>query len=349
MYQIRLKDANARIKLTIDYLELEEHSDCKFDYLHFYDGADEFAKSMGKYCLSRSTNSTIVSSSNVMLIKFRTDKSFRGNGFILSYTKFCGYTFTEKSGVVKSNGYPKLAAGETLCVFEIRVPDNNLIKLEFQDLDIEHSNNCTTDSLSIYETIQIEKAKYCGNALPDIYISDFNNLIMILKIKYTLRHRGFKLSYSSIEVGCGGLLAGSPGFFSSPIASSGQSYKANIKCNWIIRAPLNQVIKLTFNTFSIEKHSTCKFDYVRVLDSRFNEIGKFCGNLHPPLIQSMDNELIVQFVSDKTNQLEGFSASFVFTNASQTCGSHLAQDSGVITSPGFYTEKRYPQNLNCIW
>lgn len=117
------------------------------------------------------------------------------------------------------------------------------------------------------------------------------------------------------------------GFFSSP-SKNGLTYRSNSKCNWLIRAQTNQIIKLTFNTFSIEKHSTCKFDYVKVLDSDFNEIGKFCGNEHPPLIQSMTNELIVQFASDKSTELEGFSASFVFTDSSTTCGGHLAQAAG---------------------
>ena len=84
-------------------------------------------------------------------------------------------------------------------------------------------------------------------------------------------------------------------------------------------------------------------------DAEFNEIGKYCGTEHPPLIQSTDNELIVQFASDKSRQLEGFSASYVFANSATTCGGHFAQESAEIISPGFYTQKRYEPNLNCVW
>ena len=69
LYQIRLKDPNEKIKVTIKFLELEEHKGCKFDYLEFFDGPDEYAPKRGRFCLSKSTNTSIISSSNVMLIK----------------------------------------------------------------------------------------------------------------------------------------------------------------------------------------------------------------------------------------------------------------------------------------
>ena len=347
-YQIRLKDPNDRIRITIKFLDLEEHKSCKFDYLELFDGGDEFSKKIGRYCSAKSTNQTKISSSNMMLIKFHTDRSFRSSGFILEYETFCGFVFNEKSGIIKSTGYPKLPVDlrERRCAYEITVPENNKILIEFQDLDIEFSKNCTIDSLTIYETQQKEAIKLCGDTMPNPFISSFNSLFIILKVN-SLRHRGFKINYTSIEVDCGGLLQTSPGFFASPMTKD-QTYKSNSKCNWIIRSPENQVIKLTFNTFSIEKHSNCKFDYVQILDSRFNEIGKYCGNEQPPMIISSDNELIIQFISDKNNQLEGFSASYVFANSTSVCGGHLAE-SGEITSPNFDTKKSYDPNLHCIW
>lgn len=291
-YQIRLKDPNEKIKLTIKFLDLEEHKTCKFDFLEFFDGQDEYAPKLGRYCLSKSTNTTIISKSNVMLIKvsffwffeffmklsfslslpfqFRTDKSFRGNGFILSYEKWCGHSFSGTSGIVKSVGYPKLPRGEILCTYEINVPEKNLIKLEFQDFDLELSPNCTGDSLNIMETQNVISASYCGDTNPDTYVSSFNSLILALKVNKGAKHRGFKLSYSTVEVDCGGIFKTSPGFFSSPMVANGQNYKPNAKCNWVIRAPAGMIIKLTFNTFAIEKNGNCKFDYVRVLGISLN-------------------------------------------------------------------------------
>ena len=145
------------------------------------------------------------------------------------------------------------------------MPEKNLIKLEFQDFDIELSPNCTGDSLSIMETQNFITAEYCGDTRPDTYVSSFNILVLALKVSNGLKHRGFKLNYSTIEVDCGGIYRTSPGFFSSPMAANGQTYKANAKCNWVIRAPAGMIIKLTFNTFAIEKNGNCKFDYVKVL------------------------------------------------------------------------------------
>ena len=267
----------------------------------------------------------------------------------MSYEKWCGHTFGGTSGIVKSVGYPNLPRGEIMCGYEITVPEKNLIKLEFQDFDLELSPNCTNDGLYIMETQNLIGAVYCGDTRPDTYVSSFNSLVLALKVNNGLKHRGFKLSYSTVEVDCGGIYKTSPGFFSSPMAANGQTYKPNAKCNWVIRAPAGLIIKLTFNTFQLEKNGNCKFDYVKVLDAEFNEIGKYCGTEHPPLIQSMDNELIVEFASDKSRQMEGFSASFVFANPATTCGGHFAQESAEITSPGFYAQKRYEPNLNCVW
>lgn len=63
----------------------------------------------------------------------------------------------------------------------------------------------------------------------------------------------------------------------------------------------------------------------------------------------MDNELIVQFSSDETVHLNGFSATYVFLNASSTCGGHIAADSGQISSPGFESHGMYENNLDCVW
>lgn len=183
----------------------------------------------------------------------------------MAYEKWCYYTITGTSGIVKSIGYPKLPRGEHMCGYEISVPEKNLIKLEFQDFDLELTPNCTSDSLFIMETQNSVNAVYCGDTIPDTYVSSFNSLILVLGIKNGLRHRGFKLSFSVIEVDCGGIFKTSPGFFSSPTVANGQTYKPNARCNWVIRAPESMIIKLTFNTFAIEKNGNCKFDYVRVM------------------------------------------------------------------------------------
>lgn len=71
--------------------------------------------------------------------------------------------------------------------------------------------------------------------------------------------------------GCGGLLQGSGGEFSSPGFPS--SYPKNIECEWLIRAKTGYHVKLEFvERFYIELSNNCTNDYVEVI------ILNFCNN-----------------------------------------------------------------------
>lgn len=69
------------------------------------------------------------------------------------------------------------------------------------------------------------------------------------------------------QQGCGGSLTGSNDTFASPDADSNGRYDKNLNCVWFIVAPINKLIKLTFNTFALESASVlgrCIYDYVKV-------------------------------------------------------------------------------------
>ena len=55
--------------------------------------------------------------------------------------------------------------------------------------------------------------------------------------------------------GCGGLLTEASGEFTSP--QHPQTYQNNLDCEWIIRVPRGDRIKLSFLALDIEAHSNC--------------------------------------------------------------------------------------------
>lgn len=66
--------------------------------------------------------------------------------------------------------------------------------------------------------------------------------------------------------------------------------------------------------FQVEKHDSCVYDYVEILDGHYPDspvIGKFCGYSLPPDIHSTGNKLLVKFVSDGSVQKPGFSAAYM--------------------------------------
>ncbi|MBN3307458.1 TSG6 protein, partial [Amia calva] len=113
------------------------------------------------------------------------------------------------------------------------------------------------------------------------------------------------------DMACGGVLNGLEGEFQSP--GFGHSYQSDMDCTWEISAPAGHLILLTFQSFVLEEHRSCKYDSVTVFDGRKaeeQELGRFCGSELPPLLRSTSSSMIVQMKSDSSLQLDGFSAHF---------------------------------------
>ena len=73
------------------------------------------------------------------------------------------------------------------------------------------------------------------------------------------------------------------------------------------------IIHLTFESFDVENHRDCKWDYVKVSYGSFNR--KFCGSSIPgPFIS--DTSITVQIHTDHTVFKSGFSAKWTITISS---------------------------------
>ena len=73
------------------------------------------------------------------------------------------------------------------------------------------------------------------------------------------------------------------------------------------------IIYLTFESFDVENHRDCKWDYVKVSYGSFNQ--KFCGSSIPgPFIS--DTSITVQIHTDHTVIKSGFSAKWTITISS---------------------------------
>ena len=66
-------------------------------------------------------------------------------------------------------------------------------------------------------------------------------------------------------VACGGTLEGSSGTFTSP--NHPNNYPDGVNCTWYITAEPGELIRLTFTTFILERHSSCYYDYVALYNN----------------------------------------------------------------------------------
>ena len=82
-------------------------------------------------------------------------------------------------------------------------------------------------------------------------------------------------------------------------------------------------MKLTFQSFDIEKHRNCKYDSVIVRDgpsATSKMVATYCGDHLPAEIVSSGNSLWIQFISDDSKELSGFEASWKLVEKSSLPG-----------------------------
>ena len=91
-------------------------------------------------------------------------------------------------------------------------------------------------------------------------------------------------------------------------------YQPNKECTWQIEVPLGFQVALKFQSFEIENHDNCVYDYIEIRDGPDAQsalIGTYCGYKMPEDIKSTTSQLYVKFVSDGSVQKAGFAATFM--------------------------------------
>jgi tolkin protein len=191
--------------------------------------------------------------------------------------------------------------------------------------------------------------------------------------------------FSSLLALCGGDIHAEEGTLQSP--NYPEDYRPNKECIWKITVPESFQVALKLQSFEIENHDNCVYDYLEVRDGHLPNsplLGKFCGYKIPEAVRSNSNKLLVKFMSDSSVQKAGFSATFIkeFDECADSdhgcehecvntlggyrcecrigyelhsdgkkcevaCGGVIELTNGTIVSPSF--PDLYPPNKNCIW
>lgn len=92
--------------------------------------------------------------------------------------------------------------------------------------------------------------------------------------------QGFLKSYLQcfLVSGCGATLTSPSGTITSPGHPSSYPHGAN--CTWYINVPVGNLVRLSFDSFNLEYHINCDFDYVEVYDNGTvetgNKLGRYC-------------------------------------------------------------------------
>ncbi|XP_005387022.1 PREDICTED: cubilin [Chinchilla lanigera] len=280
-----------------------------------------------------------------VLLHFYSNSRVTDFGFKVSYrTITCGGTYNSSTGTIKSPSYSEgHYPNSVYCLYNISVRNDRVVLLKFGDFSVVPSTLCSNDFVAVYDGANISDpllGKFCGSTRPPVLKSSSNSMLLVFKTDSLQTARGWRAVFQQTlgpQHGCGGYLTASNTTFVSPDSDSNGRYDKGLNCVWFITAPVNKVIKLTFNTFVLEAapaSSRCFYDYVKLYDGDSEDadlVGTFCGSAVPAPFISSGNFLTVQFVSDLYLEMAGFNATYTFVD--MPCG-------------GTYNATWAPQNIS---
>ncbi|XP_053881770.1 ovochymase-2 isoform X2 [Malaclemys terrapin pileata] len=237
-----------------------------------------------------------------------------------------------------------------LCVWTLLVPEGMHILLNFSHFDVESDTFCDYDSLSVYSKDDRLVGRFCGVDSPLPILVGSNGI----KLKFVSDNKasgtGFSMGYRALspdalpDSGCGSLAV----LFEGGVIQSmnyPEPYNNLADCHWIIHAPENHVIKLTYEYFEIEENEDCSYDSVTAYEdvTKEEEIARSCGFAVPAPVLSTSSMMLIIFHSDETETFGGFRATFSFIHVADLNISDLNNEAAL--PEGLNTTTEIPDDI----
>ncbi|XP_016988568.1 cubilin homolog [Drosophila rhopaloa] len=323
------------VNVTFNSFDLEDATECRFDWLQINDGRSAAAQVIGRYCGSHLPHGgNIISSGNMLYIWFRSDNSTAKEGFDLSWNSMepqCGGRLDfETHGTLASPGSPGNYPKNRDCQWQVVAPTNKRIKLTFFSLQLEQHDSCNFDYVRIKDTISgRELAKYCTSGSPSPLLLPTHQAEIQFHSDAEGSDSGFQLHYSVEErvPGCGGVYTDNEGTIS--VSTTANSEPGGISCEYEIHLALGELIAIQFMRLEMGPSDCLELlDVTREGDSFLQD--KICGSYgavtNPPAFTSQFNRVKIKFYA-AAGQFE--------LHYRMACDFKLDSDHGTITSPGY--------------
>ncbi|KAG1655606.1 Fibropellin-1 [Nymphon striatum] len=290
-------------KLILQFSEFETEEN--FDTVQILSGGITEETSMSLETLSGEkdlASKLFTTSSNLMIVKFRSDASVERKGFRASWKtepQTCGgELFARKlPSVLSSVNYPQTYPGGLECVYVVTAPHGQIITLEFTDFDMDSHG----DFILIRDGHKPQDrllANLTGSMaeIPRFVISTVNKLYIYISTDLAVDRKGFNVKYT----------AESPAF-------GIQDYPSSQRCTYLIKRPGGGPISLKFNEFSVQQD-----DYVQVYDGSSESRGiklhsnKGYTNSSMPrfTLTASSGQMFVQFITDPLRRAAGWKGLF---------------------------------------
>ncbi|KAA0722745.1 Neuropilin-2 Vascular endothelial cell growth factor 165 receptor 2 [Triplophysa tibetana] len=288
--------------------------------------------------------------------------------FALGFGVTCGgHLDASDAGYITSPGYPMEYPPHQSCQWVINAPEpTQRIVLNFNPHFELERLDCRYDFIEIRDG-NSESAdllgKHCSNIAPPAIISSGPIIHIKFVSDYAHQGAGFSLRYEIYKTGadhCFLNFSASSGVIESP--GFPDKYPHNLECSYIIIAPPQTEVTLTFQTFDLENdpllvgEGDCKYDWLDMWDGLPQVgplIGRYCGTKIPPEIQSSTGLLSLSFHTDMAVAKDGFSARYNMTRKEVTDTFHCSNafgmesakisDDQITASSSFYDGRWQPR------
>ncbi|XP_040912176.1 CUB domain-containing protein 2 [Toxotes jaculatrix] len=203
-WAIHVSNTSVVTLVFLDF-QLENNEGCNFDFVALFDGPTVTHRHLGKYC-GADKPPNIVTTSNQLLVVFKSDFNIGGRGFKAYYfSGECQQILSAVSGNFSSPHFPSIYPNNINCHWSITLAAGYRIKLYFPVMDLEDRNSlsdeCDYDSVAVYDgdsQTDTLLGRWCGREQPPSLISKGNKLLVVLSTDRNEAHRGFTASYLGV-------------------------------------------------------------------------------------------------------------------------------------------------------
>ncbi|MBN3293342.1 MFRP protein, partial [Polypterus senegalus] len=195
------------------------------------------------------------------------------------------------------------------CIWLITTSATSIIQLRISSLEMEGPASCPCDWLEVQE----DNITITGRGLTGKAVDGKSTSVTVAFVCYLVQY----------VMGDSTVLTRVMRQIAAKLGEVGTSEPQ--LCLWKISVPEGYMIELTFDSFSLEFHEVCSYDYVEILDTVGNGaltlLGRYCGTQPPPVLSSSHQMMTVLFVTDDGVSNSGFHATYQAINATQrSCG-----------------------------
>lgn len=354
------------INLVFKDFQLEETSrQCVYDNVTLfkyneYHFSGNIWEKMGTYCRQDSPGHVRAKQKAVVL--FQTDRWHEKRGFMFDvHLDRCGSDINSttliESPTQGQDG--ELLAGLN-CIWKINAPTGQNIIVRFERVDLEHSDTCWFDYVSVYRNLNVSDenraAKLCGN-VSDISVDLVSDQgAIIFKTDASNNKGGFKAQVLIIP-SCSRQIFLENSVYNLNIDE--QTYRHNMDCHYLIKTDPGNIIEAKFNRFHITQcdaknsSNSCSCHFLEIRDGGgpFAElIGKYCGHDLPTRFQSSTHRLWIRFATDSsTTTSSGFDIEL--KKQRSVCGNiflNVTNTDPIVIQPPMSGDK-YQKNMRCTW